>query len=419
MKNRLILKKLLSFFLRIEILLFFNIIILFFKLIYTFKSEIPKNGFEDWSIATNIAKYSSYSEYIEVGSTAYKLPIYPLFLSFFIYFFPNNSIEMVIVVQHLLYFFIPILFIMIMGVFSRKTIGIFCGYFFIFSPTYFYYSNILEATNVFIPIFLLWIYIYARIYTNSIPSKNIYLIFSMVTVVLFLTQVVVIPLVCLLILYLLFSKKINFKALVSIVFLVFIVYSPWIVRNYIVFDKFIPTKTPVWQNIFVSYTSQSNVNDKIILIPDNVSNKVAAKRSRLSEFEMENIYENEVKKAIKGKEKIVILKAIQNAFLLWYTPPRYFYDYSLKVLLGRKIYIIFLNFFTLLAIIYLFKKNKKLFLLSLVVFINFTVPYMIGHAANTRFKLDFEWFQFFLISYMLFYKLNQTKLLINKNNYEV
>lgn len=38
---------------------------------------------------------------------------------------------------------------------------------------------------------------------------------------------------------------------------------------------------------------------------------------------------------------------------------------------------------------------------SILLFINFTVPYMIGQAAMTRFKLDFEWYQLFLAAYFL------------------
>ena len=89
----------------------------------------------------------------------------------------------------------------------------------------------------------------------------------------------------------------------------------------------------------------------------------------------------------------------------------YYYDNSLKIIFGRKIFVSLLNVFTILSLIYLYKNNKKLFYLSILVFINFTMPYAIGHAFNTRFKLDFEWFQYFLVSYFVIYKLKSFRLL--------
>ena len=63
----------------------------------------------------------------------------------------------------------------------------------------------------------------------------------------------------------------------------------------------------------------------------------------------------------------------------------------MKIVFGRKIFVLLLNFFTIISLFYLFKSNRKLFYLSILFFINFTLPYSVGHAANTRFKLDFEW----------------------------
>ena len=92
-------------------------------------------------------------------------------------------------------------------------------------------------------------------------------------------------------------------------------------------------------------------------------------------------------------------------------PSRYYYDNSLKIIFGRKIFVCLLNVFTILSLIYLYKNNKKLFYLSILVFINFTMPYAIGHAFNTRFKLDFEWVQYFIVSCFVIYKLNSFRLL--------
>ena len=397
------LKKIINNLLQVKILLIFNIVIFIAKFIFSYKNKFSTNCFEDWSIASNIAKYGVYSEFIEVGSTAYKLPVYPLFLSAIIYLFPKNAFESIIIIQHIIYFFIPILFILIARLFNAEKIGILTGFIFLFSPAYFFYSNIIEVTNVFIPILLIWTYFYLKIYLKNYKTNYIYILFSLITAILFLTQIVVVPISILLIIYLLISKKLNFKNWISIVVFSSVFYSPWVIRNYIVFDRFIPTKTPVWQNIYLSYTSSVNILDDVKLISDKNSEEIFRLRRHVSEFEMEKIYKRETLKVLDGKQNIVFLKMAQNVMLLWYVPPRYFYDHSMKIVFGRKIFVLLLNFFTIISLFYLFKSNRKLFYLSILFFINFTLPYSVGHAANTRFKLDFEWYQYFLVSYLIYY----------------
>ena len=205
------LKKIINNLLQVKILLIFNIVIFIAKFIFSYKNKFSTNCFEDWSIASNIAKYGVYSEFIEVGSTAYKLPVYPLFLSAIIYLFPKNAFESIIIIQHIIYFFIPILFILIARLFNAEKIGILTGFIFLFSPAYFFYSNIIEVTNVFIPVLLIWIYFYLKIYLKNYKTNYIYILFSLITAILFLTQIVVVPISILLIIYLLISKKLNFK----------------------------------------------------------------------------------------------------------------------------------------------------------------------------------------------------------------
>lgn len=171
--------------------------------------------------------------------------------------------------------------------FNAEKIGILTGFLFLLSPAYFYYSNIIEATNLFIPILLIWVYFYIKIYKGRYSSNYIYVLFSLVTAILFLTQIVVVPLAVLLIIYLLISKKVNFKSWIYIVVFSSVFYSPWIIRNYIVFDRFIPTKTPVWQNIYFSYTSYVNILDEVKLVSDKNQEKTFRLRRHVSEFEME------------------------------------------------------------------------------------------------------------------------------------
>lgn len=73
------LNKIFNNLLQIKILLIVDIVIFIAKFVFSYYNDYATNYFEDWSIANNLAKYGVYSEFIEVGSTAYKLPIYPFF----------------------------------------------------------------------------------------------------------------------------------------------------------------------------------------------------------------------------------------------------------------------------------------------------------------------------------------------------
>lgn len=355
--------------------------------------------FEDWDIARNIVEHGSYSEFISVGPTAYKLPMYPLFLSVFMYLFPHNYAEIIVVVQHFIFFLVPIFIILILKIFNKKDSGILAGYIFIFSPAYFYYSNVYEVTNIFISIFLVWIFVYLKIFAGHFKKRKYFVLLGVCTAVLFLTQVIVAPLVSLLLFSLIFYRTIHWKSILITCCIAVICYSPWIVRNYITFDKFIPTKTPVWQNIYLSYTPAPNIWKDLNIISEKDESITFEERRIVNEFDMELVYQRKVENALKGNQSKVIKKAVQNALLIWTVPSRYFYDNSLNILLGRKFFLLIIHALSIISLVHFYKNGKRLMVsVFLLVFVSFTIPYMIGHASNMRFKLDFEWLQYILVA---------------------
>ncbi len=152
--------------LNLRTFMMFNLVVFLAKVAYSFALDFPGGYFEDWHIAKNLVEHGIYSEFINVGPTAYKLPVYPLFISLFMLAFPAFPFEALVTAQHIIYFFIPFLLIRISGIFKKEKAGVLTAYFFIFSPVYFYYSNVAEVTNIFVPIFLIWSYQYFKVYTG-------------------------------------------------------------------------------------------------------------------------------------------------------------------------------------------------------------------------------------------------------------
>ncbi|KFC20829.1 Dolichyl-phosphate-mannose-protein mannosyltransferase [Epilithonimonas lactis] len=382
-------------------LLIMNLFIVIVKILYIILIQKEFVTLEDFTIAKNIVKYHQYSEFIDQGGTAFKLPVYPFFISFFLEIFGDNALLGIAIFQALLSFFTPILLFRITKLFGFEKVGIIAGFFFIFSPSYFLYPGIIEASNVFISILLLWFYLYFKIWFSVNNSNNEFIILGIVSALLFLTQVVVVPLACIMILALLIFKKINFRQFSFIVIVTALLYSPWVIRNYIIFDKIVLSKTPAWQNIYYGFTENGQLMDDLKLISKEKDHQLYQTRDEINELVMEKIYEDEIVKATKNEPHYFVKKAASNFFCLWFVPPKYFDDNSLSVLFGRKIYVVLLNIFTLVSLVFLYRRSKLLFWFSLLFFANFSFPYMIGHAANMRFKLDFEWYQFILIALLI------------------
>ncbi|MFC4165310.1 glycosyltransferase family 39 protein [Epilithonimonas zeae] len=371
------------------------------KVIYIIIIQENISGIEDFTIAKNIVKYHQFSEFINLGGTAFKLPIYPYFLSFFIWLLGAKGLVGVAIFQAILSFFLPILIFQILKTFSQDNIGILAGFLFLLSPAYFLYSASIEATNIFILILLIWLLLYFKVWFGNQLEIKWTIIFGAITAILFLTQVIIVPLAVIMMLGLLIFKKLNFQKFSILVFTALLLYSPWVIRNYYVFNQIVLSKTPAWQNIYYGFTPNGQLLDDLKLIPMARDHYIYQMRDEIDELNMEKIYKNEVAKATQWKPHYFIKKALSNAFCLYYVPPKYFSDDSLVLLLGRKIYVVLVNLISLISLAFLYKKSKPLFWFSLLFFANFTFPYVVGHAANMRFKLDFEWYQLILIAFFL------------------
>lgn len=405
-----------DFFLNWKSFFVFNLLIFIAKIFFSIYNNFHTEWFEDWSIARNLATHSIYSWNYKFGRSAYKLPLYPLFLCFFMKCFGLfNAAKFVIIAQHIFYFLIPVIIIKTFDNFNLKTAGFLSAYFFIFSPAYFYYSNVLEATNLFILLFAAWLYLYSICWTHTNISFKKIIVFSVVTASVALTQVVAVPVMGVMALFLIFYKKRSLKDIFTVVCFALLAYSPWVVRNYISFDKLIISKSPVWQNIFLGYIPDYQILPDNKFLTEEEKKVVFKKTAAHNEFVNEKIYKEEALKIIEKGQLAPIKKGLNNFISLWFVPKTYFDNNRLSILIGRKLYVIFINFLLMISVIYFFRNNKKIFLFCFIVFAGFTCPYLIGHAANIRFKLDFEWIETSVISLFLFLKyFAQDKNLIDK-----
>lgn len=377
----------------------YSLLTIYFILKVIFSIYISFDGVqvEDWSIAYNIATYNQYSEFLIAGPCAYKLPMYPLFVAFFIKVFGISYAKIaIVIVQHAIFSILPLIFIKIGKEINRIKESQFTSLLFLISPSYFYYSNAIEVTNITIPILSLWLLFAFKIYSQNSKIKYLHIYFALLTGILSLTQVLFVP--SLLLFFIILYRKIAFKKFLLICSISLIVYSPWVLRNYIILHTFIPSRTPIWQNQYSGYMAGHQYFKDLKIIPDSKVHQIDSMRKITSDVKMENIYKKIVLDIQNKDNTLIIKKALANFFYLWYTPTRYLEQNSFSILISRKLYSVFLNALTIFAIIYMWKIDRKLILIMLYIFISFSFPYMLTHATNVRFKLDFEWLQLFFVS---------------------
>ena len=382
-------------------LILVNLLVLILKIIYIIFLKSDFVGVEDFEIAQNLVAYKQYSLNISHGATAYKLPIYPLLICVFLFVFNNSGLVFLTIFQSFLSFCSSVLIYKILALLKMERLAVLSALLFILSPSYFLYSSIIESTNIFIPLFLCWIYCYTIIFVSDKATFMWISLLAFLTAVLFLTQVVIVPLVIVLVVFLFFSKNVSLGKMFVFCFVTLVFYSPWIVRNFIAFDRLIITKSPAWQNVYLGFTELGQADKTLVLIDKKRFDSTESLKKVYNEFEMETIYKNEVLTTTKLNPIVFVKKALFNSFYLWYVPPRYLEDNSFKTLFGRKFYVAAINLITILSLILVYRKSSHMFWFCILVFASFSLPYAIGHAANIRFKLDFEWFQLVLVAYAI------------------
>ena len=353
---------------------------------------------EDWSIAMNLLTKGTYSLYDTAEPTAMKTPVYPLFIYSIISICGASKLA-VVIVQNLLAAISGILLFKLSARIFSERISFVIALLFMLHPSYFYYSNVIEVTNIFVPLSILSTILYAQLLKDLSNLKILNLIIAAaVFAVTMLCQPITAPIFVVAIGYLIIKKHFALVAKLSIIMA--LVFSPWVIRNYIEFNKFIPTKTPFWMNIYLGYLDFSHGNERFSIVPDSTIQVIRQMRNDLaSDVAMEAKYKEISIKAISQSPILYAEKTLWQAVIYWLYPPRYFDDASISFLFIRKIPVYGLNLLLIISLYYAFRRDRKVFFTALSVLLFFTIVYSLTSSANIRYKLDIEWLQFILLGY--------------------
>jgi 4-amino-4-deoxy-L-arabinose transferase-like glycosyltransferase len=357
---------------------------------------------EDYLIATNLVKGNGY-EMIDGVPTAFKAPVVPFVFSLGIIIADVLGVSSKVLLtslQHLLFSIVALLLASLTECLSRRgnistdhtIIGRFAGILFLLHPSYLVYPQTLESTTLFVFIscaLLRWWFVLPK--TLSIHH---WIISGLSSGILILTQPVSLPLVFIALLWLLYKSESTRRVYhgLIIVLACIIVMCPWIVRNYEVFGKFIPTKSVAWMNLYVGFDVMSHGNQALTMPDSTTKHRIDSLSLIYSDTEMEDEYRSAVIAIISENPASYIIKTCIQAGRYWTLPPRYTMNgINVGMVIIRIVPQIVLSFFIVLSYRYLWSNYRSLCIVTFWLMFYFTIVYASTQTANIRFKLDSEW----------------------------
>ena len=202
----------------------------------------------EWNILLeNLIKYKTYSLYIfdnQAIPSAYMPPIYPLFLYLIkitTSFEDSNLLYAIILIQILLSTYSVFLFYQINQSFFSNKISLINSIIFSIIPINVYACGQISSINLQIFFSLLFLKFLLLLIDKEKHSNIIF--FAIVSSLLILTRGEFILIFIIIILFSILSKKIKLINVTKIILIIFIVVSPYVIRNYVHFDQIFLVKS--------------------------------------------------------------------------------------------------------------------------------------------------------------------------------
>jgi hypothetical protein len=326
-------------------------------------------------------------------------PLYAYYLYFlsFLNLEGKSFINLVLFSQALLSSCSVILFYKIIRKFFSTKMSIFGSTILCFFPLYIYAAAQISSLVITIFLSLLFYFSFLKI-TEKSKLKYIFL-FSIVAGLLILTRREFILILFLTIIYLFFFYKINFKKILIIGVISTLTISPYLIRNYLIFDKII-LQAGFGYNIWKGNNPESMVEGSLTLLPS------PDLRKKLNTVKKDVYYRiNEDK--IYLKQAIIYIEGDPKRYLKLYFVKMFSY-FFIDLNSSKENYynpfhyipVLMLSIFSLLGIYYSNKKSLFLnyFLLIMLIYI-FLIPIF---AVLPRYKLYLVLFQ--IIFSLVFFK---------------
>jgi len=361
-----------------------SVCILFLKLIVLFGIPIIPHAIEDWYIASNIAGGKGYA--LSNGPTALKTPMYPLFLTPWALWGDTGKI-LASAMQHILWFCATVVFYRASTLRFGPSFAFWATLIFALHPAYMYYPFVLESTSITVPLFICFWYL-AEASKRGQYSTIIPMLIGWLTA---LSQPILLPgIIALQFFY--WGKN----TIIQLIITATVIFAPWTIRNAVTFHSFIPSKSPMWMNIYEGM--QKDVDAEEI-------SHIESARKILNDVQLEQEYKPIVLRQLKESFPTYVERCMHRCMEFWVIPDRYqSMMWTPHLLFSRILPQALLGIGLILSIVLSFRKNsplskEHLLFLRLIIgtLLYVSIIYSLTQAANIRFKLDVEWLQILLL----------------------
>lgn len=356
------------------------------------------NAIEDFRIAGFLAAGKGFVNQENLGATAFKAPAYPYLLAGIILLFGQWAKLAVVMLQHSIAAFTPVLIRRLGQSAGLGAVGAFAAWGFLLHPTYFYYPCVIEPTTLTVALGAIWAERGLALRREWRTTSSV--IFGALSGVLVLLQPVSIPIVAAGIFGFNLVKRsklvFRFKSAGLTSCIAVIVIAPWTIRNYVVFDRFIPVKSPLWMNIYEGFLLDHHGKAAFDIIPQEQQQRIDSLSQVVNDVAMEREYRAVVQQTISDNPLGYLEKCAYQAWLFWTIPPRYFTSITIGFWVIRLIPVMLLSGLTIVGAYYLYRQQPVLAASIFATLSYITLVYAATHAANIRFKLDVEWVQLFV-----------------------
>ena len=237
----------------------------------------------EWAIlVTNLYNFKSFS-LINFGSlylpNLWMPPIYGYFvyLHALVFGLNENLASYVIITQIIISSITPIIFYMIISNFFSKNLSLVGSLIFSLFPLIVYSASQISSASIYL--FLLLTFIYLVINLSNIKSVKTVILIGVLAGILVLTRRDFMLIYFFSLFYLFIFLKINYKKVFLIFFISILTVSPYLVRNYIAFDKII-VHSGFGYNVWKAYNPNAKVegyyeeSDKLKLKISNVKKDI-------------------------------------------------------------------------------------------------------------------------------------------------
>jgi 4-amino-4-deoxy-L-arabinose transferase-like glycosyltransferase len=207
----------------------------------------PSDAYYFLQIAHNIAQGKGF---LEQYNHAYRPPLFPAYLSLLILCGVQSVVTLKLITVFVLSSSVILMYLLGRSLFGGYA-GVVGAFLAAVSPWLITMPNLLMSENLFLPLFLLFLLATARAVRN--PSPGAFVLAGIASGLGTLTREILIfaPLLFFIVMAVRAGRRSAVKAFAIVAACHTLVISPWTIRNYSVFHKFIPVSTNSWINLYM------------------------------------------------------------------------------------------------------------------------------------------------------------------------